>query len=164
MTFSFDATTVAPQAPRDDSPLPAGLYTAEITGVSIKDLKKGGRGLNLEYTVIDPAQHAKRKVWQLLCYEHDNQQTVDIARAQLSALCHAVNVLKLSENYEAELFGRVVRIRTKIRPAHGDYGPSAEVSGYEAAGAGPVPQASTPAANTPAPSAAVAPPWAKKAA
>lgn len=158
--FSFDATTVAPQLPRDDTPLPAGTYTAEISSVQLKDLKKGGRGLEIEFTVIDPVQYERRKLWQVLCIEHDNQQTVDIAKAQLSALCHAVNVLKLSAAFEQELFGRLLRIRTKVRPAQNGYGPRAEVAGYEAAGVAGAPSA-TAAAITPASSSVVAP-WTRR--
>ena len=57
----FDAQAVEPNAPRDDAPLPAGIYTAEITGAEVKDLKSGnGVGLSLEFTIIDPAPHARR--------------------------------------------------------------------------------------------------------
>ena len=46
-----------------------------ITGADVKPLKSGkGTGLSLEFTVIDPAQHAKRKVWQNLNIQHDNAQ------------------------------------------------------------------------------------------
>jgi len=155
----FDPSAVEPQAPMDDSPLPAGVYTAEITGAEVKPLKSGnGTGLSLEFTVIDPEQHAKRKVWQNLNIQHSNSQAEQIGQSQLSALCRVLNIGKLTDS--DQLFGQVLRIRTKVRPAQGEYGPRAEVAAYEQAGA-PVPaqRPVAPAANQPATS-----PWKRKAA
>lgn len=159
--LNFDSRSVEPQAPRDDTPLPAGTYTAEITGSEVKALKSGnGQGLNLEFTVIDPEQHARRKVWQTLNIQHSNSQAEQIGQAQLSALCRAlgIDVLEDSDN----LFQRIVRIKTTIRPPQGDYKARAEVQGYEPAGAGSAPvKAAAPAAQ---PAAKAPAPWAKKAA
>lgn len=160
---AFDSRTVEPQAAFDNTPIPAGLYTVEITGADIKPVNNG-TGLNLEFTVIDPEQFAKRKVWSLLCIQHTNPQTEQIAQAQLSAICRAVN-LPVIDDSDA-LFGKILRIRTKIRPAGPGrdgkhYDAKAEVQGYEPAGG-----ASLPAANSPAPAAAsaAARPWQRRAA
>jgi hypothetical protein len=155
----FDASAVEPQAPMDDSPLPAGVYTAEITGAEVKPLKSGnGTGLSLEFTVIDPEQHAKRKVWQNLNIQHSNSQAEQIGQSQLSALCRVLNIGKLTDS--DQLFGQAVRIRTKVRPAQGEYGPRAEVAAYEQAGA-PAPAQRQAA---PAPTQAGTSPWKRKAA
>ena len=160
---SFDSRAVAPQAPRDNEPLPAGTYTVEITGADVKPLKSGnGTGLSLEFTVIDPEQFARRKVWQNLNIQHSNAQAEQIGQAQLSALCHAVGIEVLEDS--DELFQRIVRITTKVRPASGDYGPRAEVSGYSPAGAGPVPTPARAPAASPTPAAKSTPPWQRKAA
>jgi len=158
----FNSATVEPQAPRDDTPLPAGLYTAEITNSEIKDLKSGnGVGLSLEFTVIDPAPYARRKVWTSLNIKHTNAQAEQIGQSQLSALCRSVGISVLEDS--DQLFQRVVRIRTKIRPGDGQYGPKAEVSGFEAAGAAlpATTPAAAPRANAPA-AASAPPPWARK--
>ena len=157
----FDPAAVEPQAPMDVSPLPAGVYTAEITGAEVKPLKSGnGTGLSLEFTVIDPEQHARRKVWQNLNIQHSNSQAEQIGQSQLSTLCRVLNIGKLTDS--DQLFGQVVRIRTKVRPAQGDYGPRAEVAAYEQAGA-PAP-AMRPAAPAQAPAQAGTSPWKRKAA
>lgn len=161
---AFDSAAVEPQAPRDGEPLPAGLYTVEITDADVKPLKSGnGTGLSLEFTVIDPANHARRKVWQSLNIQHSNAQAEQIGQSQLSALCRVVGIGVLQDS--DELFQKILRIRTKVRPAEGSYGPRAEVTGYEPAGA-PLPAANAPAAgNAPASAAATAtPPWKKRAA
>lgn len=155
----FDAQAVEPNAPRDDAPLPAGIYTAEITGADVKDLKSGnGTGLSLEFTIIDPAPHARRKVWQNLNIKHTNAQAEQIGQSQLSSLCRVLNIGKLTDS--DQLFGQVLRIRTKIRAAQGDYGPRAEVSDYEPAGTSAPPRAAAPA---PAASSST-PPWKRQAA
>lgn len=158
---AFDSNAVEPSAPRDNTPLPAGLYTVEITGADVKPLKSGkGTGLSLEFTVIDPQAHAKRKVWQNLNIKHDNAQAEQIAQAELSALCRVVGIPVLEDS--DQLFQRVLRIRTKVREAEGSYGPRAEVTGYEPAGA-PLPAANAPA-QAPAAAPAAARPWQKRAA
>jgi Protein of unknown function (DUF669) len=158
----FNSQAIEPQAARDDAPLPPGLYSAEITNAEVKPLKSGtGTGLNLEFTVIDPEQYARRKVWMLLCIVHENAQTQDIAQAQLSALCRAVGIGVLEDT--DQFFQRIVKIRTKVRPAQGNYGPKAEVSAFEPAGTALPPTPGKPSA--PAPAAAKAPPpWSRKAA
>jgi hypothetical protein len=157
---AFDSSTIEPSAPRDNEPLPAGVYTVEITNAEVKELSTGkGQGLNLEFTVIDPEQHARRKVWQMLCIVHSNEQTQQIAQSQLSALCRAIGINGVLDDTD-DLFQRMVRVRTKVRAAQGNYGPQAEVIGYEPAGAGapPVQRQAAPA------STGAAAPWKRKAA
>lgn len=157
----FNAQAVEPQAPRDNEPLPAGLYSVEITNAEVKALKSGnGMGLSLEFTVIDPANFARRKVWEQLNIAHNNPQAEQIGQAQLSALCRAVCIAQLDDS--DQLFQKILRIRTKVRPAQGTYQAKAEVASFEPASAA-MPAASAPAAAAPAGTKA-APPWARKAA
>ncbi len=158
----FDATAVEPQENRSSDPLPAGIYEVEITNADIKDTKSGnGTGLNVEYTVIGPAAHAKRKVWQFLNLRHTNPQAEQIGQSQLSSLCRAVNIPKLDDS--DQLFGAILRISLKVRAASGNYSASNDVTGYEAVGTAP-PPAARPAAAAPAvnPRSTVAP-WARTA-
>jgi len=159
----YDPNAAADNAPQFDSaPLPAGLYTVEITGADVKELKSGnGMGLSLEFTVIDPEQHARRKVWQNLNIRHSNAQAQEIAERDLALMCRAIGIGIPGDT--DELFGRILRIRTKVRAAQGSYPERAEVAGYEAAGTA-VPQQATKPAQAPAAPAAGSPPWKKKAA
>jgi hypothetical protein len=158
----FNAAAVEPQAPRDNEPLPAGLYTVEITNADVKPLKSGnGIGLEIECTVIDPAPHAKRKVWQTLNIQHSNPQAEQIGQAQLSALCRAVGIAQLDDS--DQLFQRLVRIRTKVRPADGKYAAKAEITGFEPAGAA-LPATTAPAQQQAPAAAKAAPPWARRSA
>lgn len=157
-TLNFDATAIEPQAPRSSDPLPVGTYTVEITSSEVKELKNGsGLGLNLEFTVIEPAEHANRKVWQTLCIKHEKEDTERIANQQLATICRMIGMERLADS--DQLFGQILKIRTKIRAATAQYQAKAEVAGYEAAGVkAPAPSKPTVA---PAPAPAAKKPWQK---
>ena len=166
--FNFDASTVAPQ--QATGPLPAGTYLAHITESDIRDLSSGnGKGLKLTFEIID-GQFKGRKVWENLNIMHTNEDTQRISQSQLSALCHAVNVIKLLDT--AALHFKPVRINVTVREAQGQYKASNNIKGYESAGVvsastqayTPPPAAETPAWPTPEQEATKpkAPAWARK--
>jgi len=167
--FNFDASQVAPQ--QSSGPLPAGVYLAHIVESDVQPLKSGnGEGLKLTFEIID-GQLKGRKVWENLNIRHTSEDTQRIAQSQLSALCHAVNVIKLMDT--AALHFKPVRINVTVREAVGQYKASNNIKGYEAAGGGisapataptPAPVAETPAWPTAEQEAAKskAPAWARK--
>ena len=167
--FNFDASQVAPQ--QSVGPLPAGTYLAHIIESDVQPLKSGnGEGLKLTFEIID-GQFKGRKVYENLNIRHTSEDTQRIAQSQLSALCHAVNVIKLMDT--AALHFKPVRINVTVREAVGQYKASNNIKGYEAAGGGisapataptPAPAADTPAWPTPEQEAAKskAPAWARK--
>jgi hypothetical protein len=149
--FNFDASQVAPQ--QSSGPLPAGVYLAHIVESDVQPLKSGnGEGLKLTFEIID-GQHKGRKVYENLNIRHTSEDTQRIAQSQLSALCHAVNVIKLMDT--AALHFKPVRINVTVREAVGQYKASNNIKGYEAAGGGISAPATAP---TPAP-VAEAPAW-----
>jgi len=152
-------------------PLPAGVYLAHIVESDVQPLKSGnGEGLKLTFEVID-GQFKGRKVYENLNIRHTSEDTQRIAQSQLSALCHAVNVIKLMDT--AALHFKPVRINVTVREAVGQYKASNNIKGYEAVGGGinapaaapsPAPVADTPAWPTAEQEAAKSktPAWAKK--
>jgi hypothetical protein len=159
----FNAANVEPQAARDNAPLPAGVYSVELTNADVKPLKSGnGVGLEIECTVIDPAPFARRKIWQTLNIQHSNPQAEQIGQSQLSALCRAVGIAQLDDS--DQLFQKILRVRTKIRAAQGNYAAKAEISGFEPAGAALPATPQQPAAPARQATPAAAPPWARKSA
>ena len=157
--FSFDASTVAPQAVT--GPIPAGTYLAHCTESDVGPLKSGnGTGLKMTFEILD-GQYKGRRVWENLNIQHTNEDTQRIAQSQLSALCHAVNVIKLEDT--AALHFKPVKIKVVVREAQGQYQASNNIKGYESAGGATpafapaseaAPAAAAPASKTPA--------WAKK--
>ena len=157
--FSFDASTVAPQAVI--GPIPAGTYLAHCTESDVGPLKSGnGTGLKMTFEILD-GQYKGRKVWENLNIQHTNEDTQRIAQSQLSALCHAVNVIKLEDT--AALHFKPVKIKVVVREAQGQYQASNNIKGYESAGgATPAFAPASEAAPAAAAPASKAPAWAKK--
>jgi hypothetical protein len=89
--LNFNANEVEPS--REMTPLPTGDYKVAIVASEQKPTKNGdGSYLSLELQVLE-GQHKGRKVWQNLNLDNKNQQAVEIARAELSAICRAVGVM-----------------------------------------------------------------------
>lgn len=124
----FNANDVEPNAPFE--PLPAGKYLAAVTASRMKPTKQGdGSYLELELSVLE-GPYRDRKVWDRLCLEHPNAQTVKFARSTLSSICRAVGVLQPRDSVELHNLPLVVTVRVKKREDTGDL--ANEVRGYAA--------------------------------
>ena len=95
-TIAFDATQVAPENSAAFKPLPNGPYVMQITAEAVKPSASGGAFLELELTVVQ-GDHARRKVYDRLNLRNDNPQAVEIGKARLSAICHAIGLLQLAD-------------------------------------------------------------------
>jgi hypothetical protein len=155
--LSFDATTVEPLQPM--TALPKGRYNAMISDSEMKTTKAGdGEYLQLEFTVLD-GPLANRKIWSRLNLRNTNATAEDIARRELAAICHAVNVMRVSDS--VQLHDKPLQIDVIVE-TNKDGAENNRIKAYLAAdGAAPV--AAKPAAKT-APAKTAAPPWSKKAA
>jgi hypothetical protein len=152
--FSFDSSTVAPQQEFDL--LPAGKYVAHVIDSEIVPTKAGtGDILKLTFEILE-GEHANRKLWARLNIRNENAQAQQIGLAQLSALCHAIGLPKLTDTLE--LHEKPTLVTVKVRKAKpGDtYGDSNDVTGFSPVGAGAA--QAKPAAQKPA---SATPPWAK---
>jgi hypothetical protein len=124
--LTFDATQVVPQG--DFTPLPAGEYLVAIIESEMKDTKSGnGRYLELKMQVLD-GEHKGRFVFDRLNLVNPNEQAVDIARKTLSAICHAVNNLKIKDSVQLHNIPMVAKVAVKTRQDNGE--PANEVKGY----------------------------------
>jgi hypothetical protein len=121
----FDATTVEPNAPMDV--LPDGDYPVAIQKSQWQKTKKGdGAFLELELQVTDGPMKG-RKLLDRLNLQNPNTQAVEIAQRTLSAICHAVNEMKVSDS--AQLHGKPMLARVVVK--QGEKGPMNEVKGYK---------------------------------
>jgi len=142
----FNAHEVEPSSTFD--PLPAGKYLAAITASEMKATKDGvGSYLNIEFTILE-GEFKERKVWDRLCLNHPNAQTVKIARGNLSAICRAVGVMQPRDSVELHNIPLLVTVKLKKREDTGEL--ANEVKGYakKEAAAGK-PQQAVPMDNTP---------------
>ncbi len=124
--LNFDASQVDPAVPFEA--LPSDKYLVEITRSEVKPTKAGdGTYLELEYVVLDGAYRG-RKVWDRLCLNHPLPKTVEIARANLSAICHAVEVLRPHDSSELHHIPFLVTVKVKKEESTGNI--FNEVKGY----------------------------------
>ena len=122
----FNANEVEPNTPFD--PLPAGKYLAAITATEMKPTKAGdGSYLQIEFAVLE-GDYKERKVWDRLCLNHPNAQTVKIARGNLSALCRAVGVMQPKDSVELHNLPLVITVKLKKRKDTGEL--TNEIKGY----------------------------------
>jgi hypothetical protein len=145
----FDANTVEPTTEFD--PVPAGKYLAVITASEMKATKNGkGSYLELQFQIIE-GECANRNVWARLNLDNPNQQAVQIARAQLSAICRATGIMTPNDSCELHNLPLVIDVRCKKREDNGEI--SNEIKGFskKEAPAAPARQA-----------ASSTPPWARR--
>jgi hypothetical protein len=133
--LNFDANTVAPAEALEV--IPSGWYTAQMTASEMQETSdKTGAMLKCEFTVLG-GEHAGRKLFDRLNLQNKNPVAVEIAYKTLSAICHAVGVIQVSDSQQ--LHGRPLSMKVGVRPAGmgGDgkqYDAQNEIKGYKAAG------------------------------
>jgi hypothetical protein len=109
----FDANQVEPSS--DFEPIPAGKYLALITESEMK-ANKAGTGSYLQFTFqILEGPHKNRLLWARLNLDNPNAVTVQIAKAELSAICRAVGVLAPKDSVELHNLPLVIHVKCKKR-------------------------------------------------
>jgi len=127
----FDATKVEPAGEGYEA-LPAGSYQAVIVHSEQKTTNAGdGEYLKLQIKIEGPT-HAGRVVFDNLNLKNPSEQAVAIAKATLSSICRAVNVLSPKDS--SDLHGRTLTVRIGCREYKGQV--QNEVKGYGPAEAG----------------------------
>ena len=122
----FDAREVEP--PTDFDPIPAGKYVAVITDSEMKPTKAGtGKYLQLAFQIIE-GPYKNRFLWARLNLDNPNATAVQIARAELSAICRAVGVLAPKDSVELHNLPLVIHVRCKKREDTGEI--VNEIKGY----------------------------------
>lgn len=145
--LGFDANTVEPLAPREV--LPEGRYNAVILATEMK-ANKANSGFYLEVTfAVQDGAHAGRTLKSRLNLSNPSAQAVQIGRAELSAICRAVGVLRPRDS--AELHGLPLTLLVKVCKRKDNGEPTNEISGYFARQAQPAPAT--------APGTGTSPPW-----
>lgn len=173
--LNFDANSVAPA--EEFKPLPAGWYRVVIEEAELKPTSAGtGSYISMKLNVQDQ-QFNGRKVFANVTYQNPNQQATEIGQRQLSAICHAIGVLNLTDT--GQLLNRPLLAKLAITaPTYniaGDvnsgekYPAGNDVKAWKAVEDGaPAAAANTPAkpatppatpAATPAATKPAAPPW-----
>ena len=155
--INFNANEVEPSKAFD--PIPAGKYIAVITDSEMKETRAGtGRYLQLEFEITD-GEYTGRKLWSRLNIENQNAEAVRMARADLSAICRAVNVLTPNDSADLHNLPLVIKVHCRKDKNTGEI--TNDIRGYESkANYKPEPK-QAPATSTTAQTARVPskPPW-----
>ncbi len=125
--LNFNANEVEPS--RELEPIPAGKYVAVITDSEMKDTRAGtGRYLQLEFEITD-GEYTGRKLWARLNIENQNAEAVRMARADLSAICRAVNVLTPNDSADLHNLPLVIKVHCRKDKNTGEI--TNDIRGYE---------------------------------
>lgn len=124
--LNFDANQVAPNAGM--VPVPEGWYKVAISESEVKPTKDGaGAYLQLKCAIID-GPHANKPIFIRLNIQNTNQQAVDVAYGELSAICHATGVYQVADS--SQLHGIPFQVKVTVRKDP-QYGESNDVKAYK---------------------------------
>lgn len=146
-SLNFDASQVPPAEAFEA--LPAGTYKAVITKTEMKDNRaKNGVFLEVELQIVD-GEHANRKVWDRINLLNPSATAVEIGKRTLSAICHAVHVMRPSDTSELHNIPLIIKVGVEKRSDTDDM--SNVVKGYVALNSVEVsqPQTQAPAGGKP---------------
>lgn len=146
--INFDAREVDPA--QEMKPLPEGEYKAAIIASENKPTKAGtGSYLALTFEVLDGSSKGRR-LWANLNLNNPNATAVEIAKSELSAICHAVGVMTPRDSAELHNKPMMLSVKCEKRRDNGEL--SNRIKGYKslaaaaeekpqpaAAGVGPAP-------------------------
>ncbi len=154
LSQSYDVSDL-PKGTSNFEPLPAGWYSATISGAEIKQTKAGtGEYVAVKYSITGPT-HQGRVVFANLNIKNPNPKAEEIGRQQLGEVMRAIGLARVDDT--DQLIGGSLSIKLEVKSSE-QYGDGNEVKGFKAVAGGSMP---TPSASAPA-STKAAPPWAKK--
>ena len=159
LSQSYDVSDL-PKGTSNFEPLPAGWYSATISGAEIKQTKAGtGEYVAVKYSITGPT-HQGRVVFANLNIKNPNPKAEEIGRQQLGEVMRAIGLARVDDT--DQLIGGSLSIKLEVKSSE-QYGDSNEVKGFKAVAGGsmPTPGLTMPVLATPA-SGKAAPPWAKK--
>ena len=133
----FDARTVEPGAGM--KPVPAGKYKAVIRRSEKKqNSKKTGHMIELTLEIVQGEYQGKRIMTWLNLW-NPSTVAVEIARGELSAICHATGVMNLTDTQQLHDIPLLINVKVKERSdKKGEY--NNEIDSYERTDASQTPQ------------------------
>ena len=105
---TFDASQVDPNQPHET--LPPGEYRVQIISSEMRVTKAGtGQYLFMELEILDGVM-AGKKLFDRLNLVNPNRQAEEIAQRTLSAICHAVGRMQVTDSEELHFKPLVVKV------------------------------------------------------
>ncbi len=122
----FNAAQVEPSVSFE--PIPAGKYVAVIIDSQMKATKAGtGQYLELTFQIVE-GEYENRCLWARLNLDNPNPQAVQIAQAELSAICHGTGVMAPNDSSELHNLPLMIKVACRKRSDTGDI--VNEIKGY----------------------------------
>jgi hypothetical protein len=160
LSQSFDVSDL-PEASKNFSPLPAGWYSATISGAEVKETKSGtGEYIAVKYSITGPT-HEGRVVFGNLNIKNESARTEEIGRQQLGEIMRAIGLARVTDSDQLIGGNLVIKLDVKADEKYGDHN---KVKGFKAVvGAiSGLPSAAPSAAPSAPTNAKAAPFWVKK--
>jgi len=115
--FEFDAGKVAPN--EGFGLIPAGEYQAKIVATEmVKNNSGKGKHLKIKVKVMGP-EYKGRVLFDRLNLVNPNKEAVQIAEAQLSAICHALGIKRIKNTQQ--LHDKPLLINVVVAPGTNGY-------------------------------------------
>lgn len=141
----FDANNIEPS--KTYEAIPAGKYLAVITASEMKPTKTGnGNYLQLAFQILE-GEFKNRVLWARLNLDNPNSTAMQIAQAELSAVCRAVGVLAPNDSVELHDLPLFIHVKCKKRQDTGEI--TNEIKGYDKKDSPPPPAAAASTNSTP---------------
>ena|ERR1700723_4334272 len=122
----FDASKVDPK--KALVPVPVGDYISVITDSEEKPNSKGTGSYHQFTWEIIEGDYKGRKLWTRLNLSNPSDQAVSIARAELSAICRAVGVMKPKDSTDLHNLPCKLKVGMRKNKETGELGN--EIKGY----------------------------------
>lgn len=113
--------------------IPAGWYDAQIVASEMKPSGPNAKDPNGQYLELGlqiiSGEHAGRKLFDRLNLVNANPTASELAYKTLKAIYNSIGVARVGDS--AEMHGRPLKVKVKVKPATGEYSASNEVQGYD---------------------------------
>lgn len=125
--LNFNARTVEPDAGRS-GPVPSGWYEAIMVESEMKPNSAGtGEYLRIVFDITNGVFKGS-KLFHQLNLRNPSEKAMQISYGQLSAICHAVNLLDVQDS--SQLHNRPLKLNVKLKPAEGEYEAKNEITAF----------------------------------
>jgi len=110
-------------------PIPAGWYTATMSGAEVKATKTGtGQYIAVKYTITGPS-HQGRVIFGNLNIKNQSPKAEEIGRQQLREILEATGLSKVEDT--DQLIGHNLQIKIDIEKSE-QYGDRNQIKGFKA--------------------------------
>lgn len=158
----YDVATDLPESDRNYKSIPAAWYPAAIKVAELKDSKKGGKGINLQW-VVEGDNYAERVIFQWLNIKNASLDAERIGRQQLGDVARAGGLAKVRDTDQLVGIHALIKVaRTKDEEYGDEDGFKNEVKAVKARDGAALPTAAAKGSGEVVDEAAGSkPPWAK---